>query len=183
MLAAGEWCLSLVVSSSPVRSTMIFGSLAGVICISLCLSIKIKPTKVNFFHPPPSTVWYKTKFCLPILVTICAWVPKLVANISSQFRHLVNTGLTVGFLSKWQPVKVAHTCKLETIWVVYCSPIENGSIRLKLPLTYCAQVSLHLMVIGVWNLTELIGAHSLKKLFVPALEANFLKKLPHSLEK
>ena len=39
------------------------------------------------------------------------------------------------------------------------------------------------MVIGVWNLTELIGAHSLKKVFVPALEANFLQKLPHSLEK
>ena len=29
----------------------------------------------------------------PNLVTICAWLPKLVDNISSYFRHLINTGL------------------------------------------------------------------------------------------
>ena len=30
----------------------------------------------------------------------------------------------------------------------------------------------------VWHFTELIGAHTLKNLCVPALEVNFLKKLP-----
>ena len=32
----------------------------------------------------------------PNLVTICAWLPRLVANVSSNFHHLVNTGLAVG---------------------------------------------------------------------------------------
>ena len=32
----------------------------------------------------------------PSLVTICAWLPKLVAKVSSQFHHLVNAGLAFG---------------------------------------------------------------------------------------
>ena len=59
----------------------------------------------------------------PALVTICVWLPKLVANVSSQFHHLVNTGLAVGSLIKWLPIMVVHTCKLDTIWVVYISLI------------------------------------------------------------
>ena len=51
-------------------------------------------------------------------------LPKSVANVSSQFHHLVDTGLTVGSLVRWLPIKVAHTCKLGTIWVVYCSTLE-----------------------------------------------------------
>ena len=35
----------------------------------------------------------------PNLVTICAWLPRLVANVSSKFQHLVNTRLTVGSLA------------------------------------------------------------------------------------
>ena len=66
----------------------------------------------------------------PNLVTICAWLPNLVDNISSSFHHLVNTGLAIGSLARWLPLMVAHTCKLDTIWVVYTSPIGNGSIRL-----------------------------------------------------
>ena len=66
----------------------------------------------------------------PTLVTICAWSPKLVANVSFHFDHLVNTGLTVGGLVKWLPIMVVHTCKLDTIWVVYISTIGNGSIWL-----------------------------------------------------
>ena len=31
----------------------------------------------------------------PNLVTICAWLPKLVANVSSNFHHSVYTGLAV----------------------------------------------------------------------------------------
>ena len=37
----------------------------------------------------------------PNLVTICAWLPKLVANVSSNFHHLVNTGLH-RFSQKWE---------------------------------------------------------------------------------
>ena len=94
----------------------------------------------------------------PNLVTICAWLPKLVANVSYNFHHLVNTGLAVGSFFKWLPITVAHTCKLDTIWVVYISPIGNGSIRLQSPWTYYA----------LWNFTssgaghfgELAGAHT-----------------------
>ena len=75
--------------------------------------------------------------------------------VSSQFEHLVNTGLAVGFLVKWLPIMVAHTCKLDTIWVVYILPIGNGSIRLKLLLTHCAQCSF--IANGVWHFIELIG--------------------------
>ena len=53
------------------------------------------------------------------LGTICAWLPKLIADVISQFHHSVNTGLNVGSLVKWLPIMVAHTCKLDTIWVVY----------------------------------------------------------------
>ena len=66
----------------------------------------------------------------PNLVTICAWLPKLVTKVSFNFHHLVNPGLAVGSFFKWLPITVAHTCKLDTIWVVYISPIGNGSIRL-----------------------------------------------------
>ena len=61
-------------------------------------------------------------------VRLCR-LPKLVAKISFKFQHLVNTGLDVGSLIKWLPLKVANTCKLDIIWVVYCSLIVNGSIR------------------------------------------------------
>ena len=36
------------------------------------------------------------KILPPNLVTIWPWLPKLVANVSSNFHHLVNTGLAVG---------------------------------------------------------------------------------------
>ena len=45
------------------------------------------------------------------LVTIWRRLPKLAANISSEFHHLVNTELAVGSLVKWLPIKVAHPCK------------------------------------------------------------------------
>ena len=41
------------------------------------------------------------------VVAICNGLPKLVANISSHIDHLVNTGLAVGSLVKWLPIKVA----------------------------------------------------------------------------
>ena len=40
----------------------------------------------------------------PNLATICAWLPKLVDNISSKFHHLVNTGLAIGSLARWLPL-------------------------------------------------------------------------------
>ena len=49
----------------------------------------------------------------PNLVTICAWLPKLVANVSSQFHRLINTGLAVGSLDKWLPINVANTSKTD----------------------------------------------------------------------
>ena len=114
----------------------------------------------------------------PSLVTICAWLPKLVAKVCSQFHHLVNAGL-VRFSCRRLQLMVAHTCKLDTIWVVCISPVGNGSILLWLLLTYCAQWSFTSN--GVWHFTKLIGADTLKNYFFPALEVNFLKKLPQLL--
>ena len=74
---------------------------------------------------------------------------------------------------------VAHTCKLDTISVVYISPIGNGSILLWLLLTYCAQWSFTSN--GVWHFAKLNGADMLKNYFFPAFEVNFLKKLPQLL--
>ena len=54
---------------------------------------------------------------------------KLVAKVSSQFHDLVNTGLNVGSLVKWLPIKIANTCKLDIVWVVYCLPIGIVSIK------------------------------------------------------
>ena len=46
-------------------------------------------------------------------VTFGHRLPKLVANISSWFHHLVNTGLAVGTLVKWLPIKVANPSKID----------------------------------------------------------------------
>ena len=99
------------------------------------------------------SVWPKTKFGSQNFGFQLWWpfvyrLPKLVANISYQYHHLVNTVLTVGSLVKWLPIKVAHTCKLDTIWVVYCSVTRNGSIRLQSHLTHYA----------LWNFTSNGGA-------------------------
>ena len=56
-------------------------------------------------------------------------LPKLVANISYQFQHLVNTVLAVVSLVKWIPLKIAHTSKIDKVWVIHCSPISIGSIE------------------------------------------------------
>ena len=104
-------------------------------------------------------IWYP-KFWLPKLVTSGHRLTKLVANISSQFCHLVNsnTGLAVGSLVKWLPIKVANPYKLRQIWVVYCSPIENGFIRLQSPLTHYALWNFSSN--GVGHFSELVGAHT-----------------------
>ena len=50
---------------------------------------------------------------LPTLVTFGHRLQKLVANIISDFHHLVNTGLAVGSLVKWLPIKVANPSKID----------------------------------------------------------------------
>ena len=69
--------------------------------ICICIDNNQSGTKPNLV----AKIWP------PNLVAICAWLPKLVANISSQFHRLVNTGLTVGSLGKWLPIKVPNTSK------------------------------------------------------------------------
>ena len=44
------------------------------------------------------------KIWSPNLVTICPWLPKLVAIVHSKFHHLVNPGLAVGSLAGWLPI-------------------------------------------------------------------------------
>ena len=45
-----------------------------------------------------------------------------------KLHVLVILSSLVQNLVTWLPIKVAHTCKLDTIWVVYCLPIGNDSI-------------------------------------------------------
>ena len=58
----------------------------GVCWIMFCIYLNRSGTKPNLV----AKIWP------PNLVTICAWLSKLVANVSSDFQHLVNTGLAVG---------------------------------------------------------------------------------------
>ena len=61
------------------------------------------------------------KIWLPTLVTFGHRLPKLVANISSDFHHLVNTGLAVGSFAKWLPIKVANPSKIDKFeWFIAC---------------------------------------------------------------
>ena len=111
----------------------------------------------------------------PNLVTICAWLPKLVTNVSSQFQHLVNTGLAVGFLVKWLPIMVAHTCKLDNLSSLYLAdwkwlhPIVIALYTL-CPVQFYFQwcVTLHWTHWGSY----------FEKLICPCLGSQFFKKLP-----
>ena len=60
------------------------------------------------------------------LVTVWHRLTKLVANISSEFHHRAHCWFSCQMATN----KSSHACKLDTISVVYCSPIGNGSIRL-----------------------------------------------------
>ena len=71
--------------------------------------VKNDPCGSNFW--PPISVWYKTKFGSQNLAANLGnhlyGLPKLVATIISKFHLLVNTGLAVGSLVKWLPIRVA----------------------------------------------------------------------------
>ena len=94
-------------------------------CSPFCLGVNVLNLHVNItvcedLSINILTVWYRTKFVSQNVGYQIWWLfvhqfSKLVANISSQFHHLVNTGLTVGSLVKWLSIKVAHTCKLDNL--------------------------------------------------------------------
>ena len=105
----------------------------------------------------------------PNLVTICTWLPKFVDNLSSKIHHLDNTGLAVGSFARWLPLMVAHTCKLDTIWVVYISPIWNGSIRLWLPLNTLCPVEFYIQWCVALHQTH--WGWYFKKLICPCIES------------
>ena len=69
----------------------------------------------SLFQWDSLTVWYKTKFGSQSFgyQPSVHGLPKLVANISYHFHHLVNTGLAVGSFGKWLPIKVPHTSKID----------------------------------------------------------------------
>ena len=50
-----------------------------------------------------------------IALPVVHGLPKLVANISSQFQHLVNTVLAAGSLVKWISIKVTRISKIDEI--------------------------------------------------------------------
>ena len=119
-----------------------------------------------------STVWYKTKVGRQNFVHQQWWwlvygLPKLVTNISYKFHHLVNTVLAACSLVKWIPIKVTHTPKIDEIWMVYCSPIGIGSIRLLSPWTQCTQWNLTSNNVG--HFCKLVDAHNLEKNICPCL--------------
>ena len=57
-------------------------------------------------------------------------LPILVANITCQFKHSVNTVFAASSLVKWTSIKVTTPPKWTKIWVVYCLLIGISSIRL-----------------------------------------------------
>ena len=142
----------------PIRSH-VWKSFLIIMDFNMKISQQLRPQVVNYKNTAHKQSGTKpnllAKICPPNLVTICAWLPKLVANVSSNFHRLVNTGLAIGSFFKWLPITVAHTCKLDTIWVVYISPIGNDSIWLQSPLTHYA-----LWNFGVGLFSELVGAHT-----------------------
>ena len=114
-------------------------------------------------------------------------LPNLVANISIQLHHLVNTGLAVGSLVKWLPIKVAHTCKLDTIWDgllltdwKWLHPIVITFNTLHMP-----SGILHTMMCGT-SVNSLALIHTTINLFLPC-KLIFLKSyqywLPSKLSK
>ena len=69
---AGSWrsCLSLeVVSSIPAGSTIIYRFLCGFICVSLCQSIKIKPT--NMYVCMYVCMYVSMYVCMCVCVCVC----------------------------------------------------------------------------------------------------------------
>ena len=75
------------------------GGIFPTLCVEFCLVTNQSSTKPNLVAK--------------ILVTFGHMLPKLVASICSQFDHLVNTGLAVGSLVKWLPIKVANPSKTD----------------------------------------------------------------------
>ena len=74
----GSWrsCLSLeVVSSIPAGSTIIYRFLCGFICVSLCQSIKIKPTNMYAcMHACMSVCMYVCMHpCMYVCMYVCKW--------------------------------------------------------------------------------------------------------------
>ena len=111
------------------------------------------------------------------LVTNGAWLPKLVANVSFKFQHLVNTGLAVGSLASWLPIMVSHTCwgcKFE--WFI--------SRRLKMAPSDCTVIAFNTLCSVEFYIQWCVALHQthwgsyFEKLIFLALEVNFLKKLP-----
>ena len=113
----------------------------------LCLQVQVS---TKYFWISKCQVQVSTKysrFCIKYQVSSTSTL--LDPNPGSNLNHLVNTGLVVGYFFKLLPITVTHTCKLDTIWVVYISPIGNGSIRLQSPLThYMPCEILHPVVLG-----------------------------------
>ena len=85
-------------------------------------------------------------------------LPKLVANTSSDFHHLFNTGLAVDSLVKWLPIELANPSKIDRFeWFIArrlemapsdCNPF-NTLCFVKFYIQWCGHFS------------ELVGAHTL----------------------
>ena len=99
-----------------------------------------------------------------------------IYNCMSTFLHYVHCKDALLDCSAPGGERCESLTRVDEIWVAYISPIGNGFIRLLLLLTHCAQWSFTSN--SVWHFTKFIGADTLKNWFVPALEVNFLKKLP-----
>ena len=83
------------------------------------------------------------KFWLPKLVTCGHRLPNLIANISSQFHYLVNTGLAVGCLVKWLPIKVINPSKIDKFE-------QFIARRLKMASSDCNHLQ-HTMPCEIWH--------------------------------
>ena len=89
----GSWrsCLSLeVVSSIPAWSTIIYRFLCGFICVSLCQSIKIKPTNMY--------VCMYVCVCVYVCVYVCMYVCMSIKNVNLNKNFELELGESITWL-------------------------------------------------------------------------------------
>ena len=109
------------------------------------------------------------------LVTFGHRLQKLVANISSQFYHLVNTGLAVGYLVKWLPIKVANPSKINKFeWCIarrlQMAPSDCNHLYHTMPCEILQPM--------VWGTSVKLLVLILETMICSCLANNFLEKLP-----
>ena len=124
-----------------------------------------KEIKENHFKQSGTKPNLVDKIWWPNLVTICAWLPKLVGNVSSQFHHRARF---------WFSCQMATNNGSPHLQIRHnLSGLYHDNWKWLHPIviafnTLCS-VKFYIQSNGVWHFTKLIGAHT----FFPCLRSWF----------